>query len=220
MNTPKKIADALNALNLQYGNEIPKAIRDEAADNGIVIAYGDSDDLLELRGAVHDELGAWKGTTAHFYQGGIITNKCDNENCPYHIDAMREGVPVQLIWGSPGGPTWSFKTDIPHETFIISEDGHPFCVGIVFALHNVVRSQEMIQHMSDCAVHNGPALPKGPCDCGAVVKSREEFERLSRPLIDYLCREWHPHVTIIITPTSAELVSGECVFTTEEYLRD
>jgi hypothetical protein len=25
-----------------------------------------------------------------------------------------------------------------------------------------------IQHASDCAVHNAPALPVGPCDCGAV----------------------------------------------------
>jgi hypothetical protein len=23
------------------------------------------------------------------------------------------------------------------------------------------------EHWSDCAVHNGPALPVGPCDCGA-----------------------------------------------------
>lgn len=23
------------------------------------------------------------------------------------------------------------------------------------------------QHSSDCALHNGPALPAGPCDCGA-----------------------------------------------------
>jgi len=25
----------------------------------------------------------------------------------------------------------------------------------------------MVQHMSDCALHNGPALPVGPCDCQA-----------------------------------------------------
>lgn len=24
------------------------------------------------------------------------------------------------------------------------------------------------QHASDCAVHNEPAMPNGPCDCGAV----------------------------------------------------
>lgn len=23
------------------------------------------------------------------------------------------------------------------------------------------------EHASDCAVHNGPAYPAGPCDCGA-----------------------------------------------------
>lgn len=23
-------------------------------------------------------------------------------------------------------------------------------------------------HWSDCAVHNGPALPEGPCDCGGL----------------------------------------------------
>lgn len=26
----------------------------------------------------------------------------------------------------------------------------------------------MVQHWSDCAVHNEPALPAGPCDCGAL----------------------------------------------------
>lgn len=25
----------------------------------------------------------------------------------------------------------------------------------------------MIGHASDCAVHNAPAIPVGPCDCGA-----------------------------------------------------
>lgn len=25
----------------------------------------------------------------------------------------------------------------------------------------------MMRHLSDCAVHNAPALPVGPCDCGA-----------------------------------------------------
>lgn len=26
---------------------------------------------------------------------------------------------------------------------------------------------EAAKHASDCAVHNGPALPVGPCDCGS-----------------------------------------------------
>lgn len=28
-----------------------------------------------------------------------------------------------------------------------------------------------IQHASSCAVHNAPALPNGPCDCGAEGRS-------------------------------------------------
>lgn len=36
----------------------------------------------------------------------------------------------------------------------------------------------------------------------------QEFEKLVRPLLKYLCENHHPHVSIIITPTSAELVEG------------
>jgi len=28
-------------------------------------------------------------------------------------------------------------------------------------------SREIV-HASDCAIHNGPALPPGPCNCGAA----------------------------------------------------
>lgn len=31
------------------------------------------------------------------------------------------------------------------------------------------RIRGLARHLSDCAVHNGPALPVGPCDCGALI---------------------------------------------------
>lgn len=31
-------------------------------------------------------------------------------------------------------------------------------------------------HASDCAVHNEPAYPNGPCDCGAVIPSQRQEE--------------------------------------------
>lgn len=37
----------------------------------------------------------------------------------------------------------------------------------------------------------------------------EEFEELVRPILKYLCENYHPHVTVIITPTTAELVEGK-----------
>lgn len=39
---------------------------------------------------------------------------------------------------------------------------------------------------------------------------REEFEKLSRPLMKWLCDNVSPHHTINITPTNAELLQGCC----------
>ena len=35
-----------------------------------------------------------------------------------------------------------------------------------------------------------------------------EFEALARPLIKFLCENFHPHVTVIVTPTNAEFLEG------------
>lgn len=48
----------------------------------------------------------------------------------------------------------------------------------------------------------------------------EEFEELSKPLIKFLNDTFNPHTKIIIDTTSAEIVSGECAFYTEEYVKD
>jgi hypothetical protein len=34
--------------------------------------------------------------------------------------------------------------------------------------------KEPAVHASDCATHNMPAMPNGPCDCGAEPKKEEE----------------------------------------------
>ena len=36
----------------------------------------------------------------------------------------------------------------------------------------------------------------------------KEFEKLMRPVMKYLCENHHPHVTIIVTGTNAELLEG------------
>ena len=33
--------------------------------------------------------------------------------------------------------TWCYKTDIPHETFMIYDDGEPYCRGIVFSIEDL-----------------------------------------------------------------------------------
>lgn len=76
----------------------------------------------------------------------------------------------------------------------------------------------MYEHKSDCALHNGPALPVGPCDCGASELMQRAFEEASRPLIKFLNDAGHPHMQVIVTTTSAEMVEGVKAFNTNDYL--
>lgn len=47
-----------------------------------------------------------------------------------------------------------------------------------------------------------------------------DFEKMTRPLIQWLNENYHPHVTIIITPTNAELLEGQMNFPTNDYIKD
>lgn len=49
-------------------------------------------------------------------------------------------------------------------------------------------------------------------------KQKEEFELKSKALIKWLCENGHPHMTIIITPTSAELLEGSVAVCTKEFI--
>ena len=47
-----------------------------------------------------------------------------------------------------------------------------------------------------------------------------EFERLARPLIEWLNNNRHPHHTIVITPNSVELLEGVVSIPVHDYVRD
>ncbi|HDL6510464.1 TPA: hypothetical protein PXI76_002787 [Yersinia enterocolitica] len=46
------------------------------------------------------------------------------------------------------------------------------------------------------------------------------FEEAAKPLIKWLAENVHPHHTVIVTSTGAELMMGEMTFPTEEFLKD
>ena len=52
------------------------------------------------------------------------------------------------------------------------------------------------------------------------VEQRKEFEELSKPLIKWLNDNMNPHCKIIIECDSAELISGEYCFPTDEFIKD
>jgi hypothetical protein len=48
----------------------------------------------------------------------------------------------------------------------------------------------------------------------------EEFERLVKPLIQYINDYGNPHCKIIIDSSSGEFLSGFCVINTTEFIKD
>ena len=48
----------------------------------------------------------------------------------------------------------------------------------------------------------------------------EKFHELAKPLIKWLNDTCNPHTKIIIDTSSAEVVSGETAFFTEEFIKD
>lgn len=61
---------------------------------------------------------------------------------------------------------------------------------------------------------DGMTEPKYILDAVFDLKEQmSSFEGCSRILIKYINENYHPHTTVIITPTSAELMSSEKVIT-------
>jgi len=104
-----------------------------ARENGFVVVYGYSDDLMEFRGAIDDEGDCYNGGKV-FFNHDEVYNGYNKEKYPYWIKAIWCG-------GEPDGDgqeiAWTYETDIPHETFMIYKDGETYCRGIVFKVEDL-----------------------------------------------------------------------------------
>lgn len=59
-----------------------------------------------------------------------------------------------------------------------------------------------MKHASDCAIHNGPALPAEPCDCGAEGEmTQSQFDALHWLHI-YAQPHWHAEAKVMGTRTA------------------
>jgi len=127
----KEIAEMLDGI--EYAEEISKDIIEYAKKNGVVIVFGASDDLTEFRGAIKGEADSYGGETVYFGRSGALRSICDNPFCPYFELARDKANKIEAIWDSEGY-SWTYKTDIPHETFEILDGGEKYCRGIVFSV--------------------------------------------------------------------------------------
>lgn len=110
--TPNEFVE-LYMQNCQYRKELSLMAAAIAEENGLVVVFGASDDLCEIRGAEDDEIDC--------FDGG---------------EATIAGAKVKINW-CKDGYSWTYDTDIPHECFDVYEDGEKYCRGIVFSISDV-----------------------------------------------------------------------------------
>ena len=125
--TKKELAEKLNGR--QYGDSFKDVMEDTMA-SGLVIVTGASDDLMEFQGAIEDEGGCFDGGEVYFDKNGVSQDGTERANM---IEALWcEGTNVDGCQAA-----WSYKTDIPHETFEIWEDEELYCIGLVFSIEDI-----------------------------------------------------------------------------------
>lgn len=144
MDVLKMIAEKMNGA--EYRNELSDELESIAKSNGVVIAFGASDDLCVLRGAVDDEVSCYNGGHAYFNKKGLLQNKCDDEDCPYFEAAKARATALEIVWcpkyvNGDVWASWAYLISVPHEKFNIMEDGGLYCEGICF-------------YLKDCAMLN------------------------------------------------------------------
>lgn len=145
--TPQELAALLHCNRI--GDEITSAQANAAKGAGLVVVFGASDDLVELRGAIDDELGAYDGSTFRVCGDGLLKpwpkdsgeEPLDEEDAERYFKRKAAGFKeIEARWAPKDADlSWDFKTDIPHATFDVMEDGEVFCRGIVFALKDVAQ---------------------------------------------------------------------------------
>ena len=69
---------------LEYGEEPSNKAIALAKEHGFIIVFGHSDDCLEIRGAVYDEVYS----EPYLNKDGIIVNECEDDDCPYFKKAI------------------------------------------------------------------------------------------------------------------------------------
>jgi hypothetical protein len=138
--TKEQLAALLN--NREYTQEITNQENALAKANRLLVVYGASDDLCELRGAIEDEAGVYTGGTVVIADGKILPEIDDDD-----IEILKKygvlgtarkiyesSLNIEALWCKEEEYSWTFKTDAPHASFEVIEDGEKYCRGIVIDL--------------------------------------------------------------------------------------
>jgi len=82
----KEFAEMLNGR--EIGEEITLEETKIAKENNLVVVFGASDDLMEFKGAINEEIDCYEGTTIYLDKQGNIVHRDDYKDCddytPYY----------------------------------------------------------------------------------------------------------------------------------------
>lgn len=122
----------------EYGEEISREEEAQARAAGLLVIFGASDDLTELRGALNDEAGAYDGAVHRIDRKGFIPTyeeASDNgeEAVADYFKRKDGGIEVRANWAQDDY-SWVIETDVPHASFEIVEGDEKYCRGIVVAM--------------------------------------------------------------------------------------
>ncbi|RFP19636.1 hypothetical protein D0T23_04965 [Duganella sp. BJB475] len=118
----------------EYPFDLTKDEQAQAKAAGLLVIFGASDDLMEFRGVENDEFGCYNGGTALIDAKGVLPERENIEEDAELKDFFaREPAArkIEALWAAEPGYSWTYRTDVPHATFEIIEDGAPYCRGIV-----------------------------------------------------------------------------------------
>lgn len=121
MNT-KEWAEKLN--NIEYPADEIWNMRKQFEEDGVVVVYGASDDLIEFEGAIQDEGDCYNDEVFYLNKEGLTTSYSKNY--------------VKVTHPHNGTVQFNYETNIPNvEWFDVVEDGELYCKGFVFNINDL-----------------------------------------------------------------------------------
>ncbi len=144
----EQFAELLNGR--QYREEITGAEEELANQNGLLVCFGASDDLMEFRGIFFNEIDSYEGGPAFIIKkkGGKIDviSQSDLEELNDLLDDNELDLEIQTAeivaeWMPDDlGCSWLIKTDLPHATFDIMDGSELYCRGIVIEKSDIINA--------------------------------------------------------------------------------
>lgn len=121
----------------QYRDEMTREEEAEAKALGLLVLFGASDDLLEFRGVLRDEAGAWEGADVALWWKGsrleVLEQRDDADALIAHgWSPPQTAYTIRADWAPDDlACSWRVTPNVPFAAFDIMEDDDLYCRGAV-----------------------------------------------------------------------------------------